>query len=53
VSVEGVTVKRAASCFVEKHDRVEVKATTASRFMLCFGLLHNQCINQHGSFVIN
>ncbi len=51
LSVEGVSVKQAESCFVEKHAQIEVSAVSDSRFMLCFGVPHNQPINQHGSFV--
>lgn len=51
LSVEGVGVKQAESCFVEKHTQIKVKAISDARFMLCFGVPHNQPINQHGSFV--
>jgi redox-sensitive bicupin YhaK (pirin superfamily) len=51
LSVEKETVNKAESCFIENHDHVEVKANTDARFMLCFGVPHNQPINQHGSFV--
>ena len=51
LSVEGVSVKQAESCFIEKHAQIEVRAVSDSRFMLCFGVPHNQPINQHGSFV--
>ena len=51
ISVEGVTVKKTESCFVENHENVEITAKIDARFMLCFGFPHNQPINQHGSFV--
>ena len=50
-NVQGVSVKQAESCFIEKHDQIEIKANSDTRFMLCFGIPHNQPINQHGSFV--
>lgn len=51
VSVQGETVKQAESCFVENRKKLEIKAMSDARFMLCFGVPHNQPIYQHGSFV--
>lgn len=51
LSVENAVVKQAESCFIEGYERVEIKASSDARFMLCFGVPHNQPINQHGSFV--
>lgn len=51
VSVLGNTVTQAESCFIEKSGKLEITALTETRFMLCFGVPHNQPINQHGSYV--
>jgi quercetin 2,3-dioxygenase len=50
-SVENQLVNKSESCFIENHAQIEVSANTDVRFMLCFGVPHNQPINQHGSFV--
>jgi len=51
ISVSGETVKRTESCFIEQIEEVEITALSDARFMLCFGVPHNQPINQHGSYV--
>jgi quercetin 2,3-dioxygenase len=51
VSVLGHTVKPAGACFIEQPGKLGITALAESRFMLCFGVPHNQPINQHGSFV--
>jgi redox-sensitive bicupin YhaK (pirin superfamily) len=51
VTVQDKTVKKTESCFVENLDRLEIRTESDARFMLCFGVQHNQPIYQHGSFV--
>ncbi|MFV2005424.1 MAG: pirin-like C-terminal cupin domain-containing protein, partial [Gammaproteobacteria bacterium] len=51
VSVLGEAVRQAESCFIQKHDNVHIVAKMDTRFLLCFGLPHNQPIHQHGTFV--
>jgi redox-sensitive bicupin YhaK (pirin superfamily) len=51
LSVENEKVNKAQSCFIENRKQIEINADKDARFMLCFGVPHNQPINQHGSFV--
>lgn len=51
VAVLDKLVKQAESCFVDNVDYIEIDARSDARFMLCFGIPHNQPIYQHGSFV--
>lgn len=51
LSVGGETVKRKESCFIDNYESSAIDAKTDARFMLCFGVPHNQPIYQHGSFV--
>jgi redox-sensitive bicupin YhaK (pirin superfamily) len=51
VTIENQVVNKAESCFIEDRTQVEITANTDARCMLCFGVPHNQPINQHGSFV--
>ena len=44
-------VKQKESCFIEDTTQLEIKAKSDARFLLCFGVPHNQPINQHGSYV--
>jgi len=51
LAIESQLVNKAESCFIENYEHLVVNANTDARFMLCFGVPHNQPINQHGSFV--
>jgi len=44
-------VTQTESCFIENTAKLEIRAQSDARFMLCFGVPHKQPIYQHGSFV--
>ena len=51
ILIQDLSFGRAQACFIDEEAVFEIKAISDVRFMLCFGVPHNQRIIQHGSFV--